>query len=121
MFRSKDPEQQPPMWIATSDLPATPVNTFYPQLDRALRKNHFGDTVRQLCAPFYVMDASRGGRPGVDPELCFKMLMIGFFENCASERAIAARCADSFSIRTFLHYALTECTPDHSTLSVIRH
>ena len=28
--------------------------------------------------------------------------------------------ADSFSIRTFLHYALTERTPDHSTLSVIR-
>ena len=108
------------MWIATSDLPATPVNAFYQQLDRALRKNHFGDTVRQLCAPFYVMDASRGGRPGVDPEVYFKMLMIGFFENLGSERALAARCADAFSIRAFLHYALTERTPDHSTLSVIR-
>jgi len=50
----------------------------------------------------------------------FKMLLVGFFENLASERGIAARCADSLSIRQFLHYDLTEATPDHSSLSVIR-
>jgi len=31
------------------------------------------------------------------------MLMVGFFENLGSERAIAGRCADSLSIRDFLH------------------
>ena len=41
------------------------------------------------------MDAQKGGQPGIDPEVYFKMLMVGFFENLASERAIAARCADS--------------------------
>ena len=120
MFRSKDPEQQPSIWIATSDLPATPANGFYQQLERALATVDFGNTVRARCAPFYEMNASRGGRPGIDPEVYFKMLMIGFFENLSSERAIAARCADSFSIRAVLHYALTESTPDHSSLSVIR-
>jgi len=49
-----------------------------------------------------------------------KMLMVGFFENIASERGIAARCQDSISIRAFLGYDLTQDTPDHSTLSVIR-
>ena len=36
-----------------------------------------------------------------------------------TRRAPRARCADSFSIRTFLHYGWTERTPDHSTLTVI--
>jgi len=48
------------------------------------------------------------------------MLMVGFFEDLPSERAIAARCADSIAIRQFLHYELAEATPDHSSLSVIR-
>jgi len=50
----------------------------------------------------------------------FKMLMVGFFENLRSERAIATRCGDSLSIRAFLGYGLEESTPDHSSLSVIR-
>ena len=49
-----------------------------------------------------------------------KMLMVGFFENLRSERAIAARCEDSLSVRAFLGYGLEERTPDHSSLSVIR-
>ena len=48
------------------------------------------------------------------------MLMVGFFENLISERAIASRCEDSLSLRAFLGYDLTENTPDHSPLSVIR-
>jgi hypothetical protein len=58
--------------------------------------------------------------PGIDPAVYFKMLMIGFFENLPSERSIASRCADSFSLRAFLGYGLEEDTPDHSSLSVIR-
>jgi transposase len=49
------------------------------------------------------------------------MLMVGFFENLPSERAIAARCEDSLAVRAFLGYELDEATPDHSSLSVIRH
>ena len=120
MFRRKDPEAQPSLWIAASDLPVTPVNAFYRRRDEALAKAGFGEAVRRLCEPFYESDARRGRRPGAGPEVYFKMLMIGFFENLPSERAIAARCADSLSIREFLHYALTEATPGHSTLSVIR-
>jgi hypothetical protein len=71
-----------------------------------------------LCEPFYVADSSRGGRPGIDPEVYFKMLMVGFFENLPSERGIAARCADSLSIREFLHYGLAEATPHHSSLGI---
>jgi len=120
MFRRKDTEQQPSMWIATSDLPWTPANAFYQRLDRALARSGFGEAVRALCEPFYETDERVGGRPGIDPEVYLKMQMVGFFEGLASERAIAARCSDSLSIRQFLHYALHEATPDHSSLTVIR-
>ena len=120
MFRKKTPDPAPALWIATTDLPATPATSFYQKLDGALAECQFGDRVRELCAPFYDRDARKGGRPGIDPEVYFKMLMVGFFENLASERAVAARCADSLSIRAFLHYELTEHTPDHSSFTVIR-
>ncbi|MDQ8192348.1 transposase [Roseibacillus persicicus] len=63
----------------------------------------------------------KAGRPGIDPAVYFKMLIIGFFENLPSERAIASRCADSLSLRSFLGYPLDQATPDHSSLSVIRY
>jgi transposase len=119
VFRKKTP-QDPALWIATSDLPATPATGFYQQLDVALTKRQFGDAVRRLCAPYYDMDLRKGGQPGIDPEVYVKMLMVGFFENLPAERAIAARCADSLAIRAFLHYALTERTPHHSSFTVIR-
>ncbi len=120
MFRKKTPQDAPSLWIATQDLPATPATGFYQKLDAVLAKRQFGDGVRALCTPFYDMDASKGGLPGIDPEVYFKMLMVGFFENLPAERAIAARCADSLAIRAFLHYELTERTPHHSSFTVIR-
>jgi transposase len=48
------------------------------------------------------------------------MLMVGYFEGIDSERGIAWRCADSLGLREFLGYDLSESTPDHSSLSVIR-
>ncbi|HWV58231.1 MAG TPA: transposase, partial [Longimicrobiales bacterium] len=89
-------EQQASLWIATSELPSTPVNAFYRRLDHELTRSGFGDKVQALCE-YCETDLSRGGRPGIDPEAYFKMQMIGFFENLPSERAIAARCADSLS------------------------
>jgi transposase len=61
-----------------------------------------------------------GGRPGIDPVVYLKMLVIGFFENLPSDRAIASRCEDSLSARGFLGYGLEEATPDHSRFTVIR-
>lgn len=119
MFRPKAPPQAA-LWVATHDLPPIPARTFYDQVDRALAQADFARTVHAACHASYTMDASQGGRPGIDPVVYFKMLMVGFFENLTSERAIAARCADSLAIRAFLHYALDERTPDHSTLTVIR-
>lgn len=120
MFRIKDQRPQQELWVATSEIVTTPANDFLQRLNTALESLGFSESVRMLCAPFYQMDASKGGRPGIDPAVYFKMLLVGFFEGIASERGIAARCADSLSIRQFLGYDLWEATPDHSSFTVIR-
>ena len=120
MFRKKSRQPQQELWVPTSEIVMTPANTFLEQLNAALESLGFVETVHALCAPFYQMDPSKGGRPGIDPAVYFKMLLVGVFEGIASERGIAARCADSLSIRKFLGYDLWEATPDHSSLTVIR-
>ena len=46
--------------------------------------------------------------------------MIGYFEGIDSERGIAWRCADLFSLRDFLRLSNVERVPDHSWLSRTR-
>jgi len=106
------------LFIASSELVRPATTPFYAKLDQTLNSFGFAAQARSLCAPAY-WETGRG-RPGIDPVVYFKMLMVGFFEDIASERGIAERCSDSISIRAFLGYDLTETTPDHSSLSVIR-
>ena len=109
---------QPELFVPTGRLVQPATSSFYTKLEQTLHSFEFGEQARRICAPAY--SENKLGRPGVDPEVYFKMLMIGFFENISSERGIAERCSDSISIRFFLGYDLTQSTPDHSTLSVIR-
>lgn len=112
-------DNQQEFWIEARRLPQATASTFYRKLDESLERMGFAEGVRETCQPAYA-SAACGGRPGIDPAVYFKMLMIGFFENLPSERSIASRCADSLSLRAFLGYELHEATPDHSSLSVIR-
>jgi len=118
MFAKKKKAAQGELWVATHELPALAKAAFYSRLDETLESFGFADRVRALCAPAY--KNTKAGRPGIDPVVYLKMIMVGFFEDLPSERAIAARCADSLSIRAFLNYSLEEKTPDHSTFTVIR-
>jgi transposase len=118
MFSAKKKAAQCEFWIAADQVVTTVRCGFYAKLDETLESFGFAAKVRELCAPAY--DKSGVGRPGIDPAVYLKMLMVGFFEDLPSERAIGARCADSIAIRQFLHYELTEATPDHSSLSIIR-
>jgi len=118
VFATKDKSPQPEFWIASAQVTKPAKSVFYAKLEETLDSFGFSTKVRALCAPAY--KTSGAGRPGIDPVVYLKMMMVGFFENLPSERAIAARCDDSIAIREFLRYDLTEATPDHSSLSVIR-
>ena len=117
MFKPQS-QPEPELFIAAAKLVRPATSPFYARLNQTLDSFDFAEKARRLCAPAY-SDNGRG-RPGVDPVVYFKMLMVGFFEDIASERGIAERCNDSISLRAFLGYSLTQGTPDHSTLSVIR-
>ena len=110
-------ERQADLWIAGDALPRTPGHPFYERLNAALNEQGFDAFVEGECAPYY---AEKLGRPSLPPAVYFKMLFIGFFEGLDSERGIAWRVADSIALRDFLGYALTDGTPDHSTLSRTR-
>jgi len=118
MFSEKKKAVQPEFWIAADQVVISAQSGFYAKLEETLESFGFAAKVRALCAPAY--DKSGVGRPGIDPVVYLKMIMVGFFEDLPSERAIAARCADSMSIRAFLKYELQEKTPEHSSFTVIR-
>lgn len=110
-------ERQSDLWIATAQVASAPGSPFYTRLNAVLREAGFDRWVEERCATFY---AKNVGRRSIPPGVYFRMLMIGYLEGIDSERGIAWRCADSLSLREFLGYDLTETTPDHSSLSVIR-
>jgi transposase len=118
VFAPKKKSSQPEFWVVAGQMAKPAKSAFYDKLEETLESFAFAVKVRALCAPAY--QSGGPGRPGIDPVVYLKMMMVGFFENLPSERAIAARCDDSIAIRAFLHYELTEATPDHTSLSVIR-
>lgn len=107
------------MFVVRQEIVRPRAGGFYVKLDQTLKKMGFAEKVWELCLPHYA-EEKKGGRPGIDPVVYFKMLMVGFFENLPGQRAIAARCDDSRAIREFLGYDLTEATPEQSSFTVIR-
>jgi transposase len=110
-------ERQEDLWVVTSEVVGTPAHAFYDRLNQILDQHHFDRNVEQLCRRYY---KGRRGRPSIAPGVYFRSLLLGYFEGIDSERGIAWRLADSLSMRKFIAYALTEETPDHSTLSRTR-
>jgi transposase len=82
-----------------AEMPRSPGHAFYDRLQELLRGAGFDAFVEGVCRPYY---APRMGAPSLPPGRYFRMHMIGYFEGIDSERGIAWRCADSFSLRDFL-------------------
>jgi transposase len=104
------------MFIPTAQVATGPGHPFYTKLNAVLAEAAFDEFVEKLCAPYY----KEGGRPGIPPGVYFRMLFIGYFEGLDSQRGIAWRCADSLGLRAFLGFRLTEDTPVHASMTIIR-
>src|SRR5215204_1321468 len=109
--------EQPPLWVAASDLPTSPGHPFYTRLNAILDAEGFDRFVEDQCRRFY---APIMGRPSLEPGRYYRLLLIGYFEGIDAERGIAWRAADSLAVRTFLRLGLEEKTPDHATISRTR-
>jgi transposase len=105
------------LFVTSADLPRSPGHAFYDRLNTLLAEANFDRFVEDLCRSHY---ADEVGRPSLPPGTYFRMLFVGYFEGLDSQRGIAWRCADSFSLRAFLGLAPTEASPDHSSLTKIR-
>src|SRR5271170_3563493 len=116
MALGKRNPQQDELFIPTAKLATGPGHPFYAKLNEVLAVAGFDAFVEQLCTPYY----KEGGRPGIPPGVYFRMLFIGYFKGLDSQRGIAWRCADSLALRTFLGIALTEATPVHASMTIIR-
>lgn len=108
--------QQAEMFIPATDIARGPGHPFYAKLNGVLATADFDPFVEELCAPYY----KEGGRPGIPPGVYFRMVLIGYFEGLDSQRGIAWRCADSLALRAFLGIAITEATPVHASMTIIR-
>ena len=116
MALGKRKAAQTELFVASAQIAKGPGHPFYTKLNELLAKAQFDDFVEKLCAPYY----KDGGRPGIPPGIYFRMLFIGYFEGIDSQRGIAWRCADSLALRSFLGLALTEGTPVHASMTIIR-
>src|SRR5580700_5209165 len=108
--------KQDEMFIPTAQVATGPGHPFYTKLNIVLAEAGFDEFVEKVCEPYY----KEGGRPGVPPGVYFRMLFIGYFEGLDSQRGIAWRCADSLGLRSFLGIRLTEDTPVHASMTIIR-
>ena len=117
MARGTRETDQPPLWIATSDLPTSPGHPFYARLTTLLDGHHVDRFVEGLCDRFY---APVMGRPSLAPGRYFRLRLVGSFEGIDSERGIAWRATDSLAVRRFLRVAVDEAPPDHSTIARTR-
>ncbi len=98
---------------------AAPDSGFYEKLRQHLVDIAFDQRVSELCEPLYWVTYLETDLR-IDPVVYFKMLMIGFLENLKNERAIAARCSDSLSVRRLLGYGPSTRMPGEGELRAIR-
>ncbi len=80
-------EEQGEFWIQRKHLVASRGRGFNAKLNETVAEMGFAQRVRVLCEPSY-REANRGGRPGIEPVVYFKMLMVGFFENLGVDSSV---------------------------------
>jgi transposase len=117
MALGKRKQKQTSFWVETSQLQARGRHPFYSRLNEILDQAKFDTYAERICRKYY---APTMGRPSIAPGVYFRCFLVGYFEGIDSERGIAYRVSDSFSLREFLGLSLEEQTPDHSTLSKTR-
>jgi transposase len=88
--------------------------------DHLLRKvNRILETsfIRNLTASCY---ASALGRPSIDPEVFFRMLLVAYLYDIESDRQLCEDVHHNFAYRWFCRLSLNDKVPDHSSFSRIR-
>jgi transposase len=95
-------------------------------LDSLVRQDHFLRKVNRVLESAFVREltaacyASGLGRPSIDPEVFFRMLLVAYLYDVKSDRQLCEDVHHNFAYRWFCRLALPDKMPDHSSLSRIR-
>lgn len=73
--------------------------------------------VAELTSPCY---SNGKGRPSIDPEVYFRMLLVAYVYGITSDRRLCEEVRYNLAYRWFCHLSLEDDVPDHSSLSRIR-
>jgi transposase len=102
----------PKMLYSISLQELVPTNNFYRRL-LSLIDFHW---IYKQTASYYGSE----GQESIDPVVFFKILLVGYINNIASDRRLIDFCSDSLAVRLFLGYDIDEALPWHSTISRTR-
>ena len=87
-----------------------PENHFLRKVDRAVDFSF----IYNLCAPLYCAD---NARPTVDPEILFRMLLVGYLYGIKSEARLEEEINYNIAYKWFCGLDLTDKAPDATTIS----
>jgi transposase len=90
-----------------------PKDHFLRRVDHTLEMSF----LRDLTAVCY---ASGLGRPSIDPEVFFRMLLVAYLYGIKSDRRLCDEVRFNLAYRWFCRLSLDDEVPDHSSLSRIR-
>jgi len=63
---------------------------------------------------------AESGRPSIDPEAAFRLMIAGFLLGIVQDRRLLSEARVNLAIRWFCGFSLDEALPDHSSLTRIR-
>lgn len=87
-----------------------PENHLLRKIDRVVDFSFIHD----LCAPLYCSD---NGRPAIEPEVLFRMLLVGYLYGVKSEARLEDEINYNMAYKWFCGLGLTEKAPDATTIS----
>ena len=89
-----------------------PADNFYRILKQTLNLNFIYKETENVY--------SHTGRPGIDPVVFFKMLLVGYLENICTDRAVERVFQLRLDLLYFIDHDIGDRVPDHSTICKTR-
>lgn len=104
---------QPKLFIQIDIEKLIPHNHLLRKIDKILDLSF----VRDLTKDYYCQS---NGRPSIDPELFFRMILISYIFNINSDRKLCEELRYNLAYRWYCKLEIDSFTPDHSSISKIR-
>lgn len=106
-------QYQPKLFVQIDINSLIPKNHILRKIDMLLDLSF----VRELTSKYY---CTNNGRPSIDPELFFRIILIGYIFNISSDRKLCEELRYNLAYRWYCRLDIDDFTPDHSSLTRIR-